>query len=82
MIRKVKAQADHFDIKMKLKFGLPMTHAECDAREKAIGEMNMVKKLAAAKAVLEQMLQRAEVKAKKQAAKGKTNVAEHFHIVV
>lgn len=72
MIRKVKVQADRFDIEMKPNFGQPMTYEERLAREKAIGEMNMVKKIAAAKTILEGTIERAHVKAQKRAAKGKS----------
>lgn len=48
-----------------------MTYEERLAREKAIGEMNMAKKVAAAKSILEETIQRAQLKVQKQAAKGK-----------
>jgi len=72
MIRKVRDQADLHDIEMKPNFGQPMTCEERVEREKAIGEMNMAKKVATAKAVLEHTIQTAERKAQKQAAKGKS----------
>ena len=76
MIRKVKVQADRFDIDMNKKFGQPISYAERVEIEKSIGEINRAKKVAVAKHLLEQTIQRAENKAKKQAAKGKKKI---FH---
>lgn len=73
MIRKVKVQAERFGIEVKPKFGQPMTHAERVLREKDIGETNKARKVAAAKQLLEETLERAKVKAQKQEAKGKNN---------